>query len=493
MTAALYDDLFEWLIYARISDDREGAGLGVQRQEDDARAFHGRGRLGGFVYRVLVDNDLSAYDKAGKYKPRPDYDLMCALLRERPGRRGVIAWHTDRLHRSPRELEDFIDLIEATGAPVHTVQAGLIDLSTASGRMTARVHCAVARHESEHRSERIRRKTEQLAAAGTIYGGGPRPFGYTRIYSGEGSRRKIVADEVNEAEAKIVRECARRFIDGESIYSIVRDLNNRGIRTSTGRAWTHQAMTYLLGSGRIGGMREHRRQIVGKAVWDPIVDEDTFKQLQTLIRKPRRTGTNPRKHYLTGFVACSDCVNRGVKMKPWVTVEGKVKYRCPPKGEGGCGGRTVNLPELEQLVGAYMVRRLTDKALLAELARRETVRTAETDLIIARIEADETRLEKLQASMTDGDADDLPEVVASVRVIRRRLAESRDRLAALARLPELVGEDLPGLAQRWPGLPLDRKRALLAAFVERVVISPAIRGLGRFDPRRVDIVPRQAV
>jgi hypothetical protein len=28
----------------------------------------------------------------------------------------VVAWHPDRLHRSPCELENFIDLVDATGA-----------------------------------------------------------------------------------------------------------------------------------------------------------------------------------------------------------------------------------------------------------------------------------------------------------------------------------------------------------------------------------------
>jgi hypothetical protein len=41
----------------------------------------------------------------------------------------VVTWHPDRLHRAPRELEDFVDLVEATGATVATVTAGDTDLS----------------------------------------------------------------------------------------------------------------------------------------------------------------------------------------------------------------------------------------------------------------------------------------------------------------------------------------------------------------------------
>ena len=45
-------------IYARISRDREGAGLGVERQEADCRAL--AERLGWDVVAVYVDNDISA-------------------------------------------------------------------------------------------------------------------------------------------------------------------------------------------------------------------------------------------------------------------------------------------------------------------------------------------------------------------------------------------------------------------------------------------------
>src|SRR3954454_21458539 len=81
-------------IYCRISRDREGAGLGVQRQEDDCRAL--ARQYGWTVSAVHTDNDLSAYSG----KPRPGYRQL--LDEMTAGQLGiVVAWHTDRLHRSP--------------------------------------------------------------------------------------------------------------------------------------------------------------------------------------------------------------------------------------------------------------------------------------------------------------------------------------------------------------------------------------------------------
>jgi site-specific DNA recombinase len=82
----------------------------------------------------------------------------------------VVAWDPDRLHRSPAELETFIVAVERVGVDVVTVQAGEWDLSTANGRLTARLLGSIARHESEHKSERVRRALQQRARSGRSHG-----------------------------------------------------------------------------------------------------------------------------------------------------------------------------------------------------------------------------------------------------------------------------------------------------------------------------------
>jgi DNA invertase Pin-like site-specific DNA recombinase len=80
--------------------------------------------LGWDVVEVYEDNDIGAYSG----KRRPAYERMLADLAA--GRvDAVIAWHPDRLHRRPDELEPFIELIEHTGALVRTCTAGELDLS----------------------------------------------------------------------------------------------------------------------------------------------------------------------------------------------------------------------------------------------------------------------------------------------------------------------------------------------------------------------------
>src|SRR5687768_9114572 len=88
-------------IYCRISDDRRGLGLGVERQREDCAEMADRN--GWRVVGTYPDNDTSAYSG----KPRPQYLTLMQAVAE-GGVDVIIAWHPDRLHRSPAELESFI-------------------------------------------------------------------------------------------------------------------------------------------------------------------------------------------------------------------------------------------------------------------------------------------------------------------------------------------------------------------------------------------------
>src|SRR5215211_5110793 len=81
--------------YCRISADKTGAGLGVERQASDCRDLALKLRLG--EPEVLTDNDLSAYSG----KRRPGYQQLKQGLRE--GRwTALLVWHVDRLCRNVR-------------------------------------------------------------------------------------------------------------------------------------------------------------------------------------------------------------------------------------------------------------------------------------------------------------------------------------------------------------------------------------------------------
>jgi site-specific DNA recombinase len=486
-SATMAHDVDEWIIYARISDDREGAGLGVERQVKEAHAHHERIRLAGHVLAVLVDNDLTANDRSKRYKPRPQYTRLCELLAERPGRRGVIAWHTDRLHRTPRELEDFIDVVETSGAAVQTVRSGPVDLTTPAGRMFARQMCAVARYESEHKSERIRLKMAELASSGGIISGGKRPFGYTRVYEGVGNRRRIVRDEINPEEAAVICECVRRVLAGDSLSSVTRWLRDSGVPTALGATWEIQTISQVLKSPRIAGLAEHRGTVVGTASWPAIITVEEHEQLTALFAERAGRPAMPLKYYLSGYVYCSDCAERGVHMRGGM-IGGKARYRCEPQ-RGGCNGRAIGLQELEVFMDRWLLTRMRDPRFVAGVTAREADTSAATRQVVERIAADENRLALMQAALEgDADAEAIPEVVASMRTIRRRISEAKELLSGMSVQGRLV-LNLEQVALRWQEASIATKRAVVKLAVDRVLILPGVRGRNFFDPARVQVVP----
>ena len=78
------------IIYTRISQDRNGEGAGVARQEADARTL--AAARGWTITDVVVDNDISA---AGR-KTRPGFERLLNAV-ESGSVQVVIAWALYRL------------------------------------------------------------------------------------------------------------------------------------------------------------------------------------------------------------------------------------------------------------------------------------------------------------------------------------------------------------------------------------------------------------
>ncbi len=129
-------------VYTRISSDPSGQRAGVECQRADC-ATHCLAR-GWTVAEVFCDNDASAYSR----KPRDAYERMLAAVEA--GRiDAIVTWHNDRLHRSPKELEAFIDLVERLRRPPGGRHRRRLRPDDGGRSASARIVGAVARKESE--------------------------------------------------------------------------------------------------------------------------------------------------------------------------------------------------------------------------------------------------------------------------------------------------------------------------------------------------------
>lgn len=460
-------------IYCRISQDREGAGLGVARQEEDARAFCSARDWE--VVEVYVDNDTSAYSG----KPRPAYQRMLGDI-ENGHLDAVVCWHVDRLTRTPVELEHVIDIADRTGLLLGTV-TGEVDLSTPTGRMVARIIGATARQESEHKAERQKRQRRQAAEAGHVAGGGTRPYGY------DDDRLTIV-----ETEADAIRDAASRILAGESLSSICRDWADRGVRTSTGGSWRPTTLRRLLASARISGRREYNPrppgqttrpllgEIVADAVWPAIIPPEQSDQIRRMLSDPNRRRTSSatgRTYLLSGILRCGRC-GHGMVGRP---KSGTPRYVCPnvPGGQS-CGGTATVAERTDEHVRDLVLIALSSPDLAARLREVPEVDQATVDAV----RDDEGRLEELAEEWADGNIS-RAEWRRAREVIEGRLERNRailNRQAGAAPLADLVGT-FDDLLARWQTMNVSQRRAVVGAVLDRVEVGPANRRM-RWDPDR---------
>ena len=428
--------------------------------------------LGWVVGEEYVDNDLSAWGA----KRRPAYERMLDDLAE--GRRdGVVVYHQDRLTRRPSELEQFVDVLTKAGVGLVQFVAGAqVDVASGDGLLVLRVLGAVAANESASKSRRVRRKLDEVAAAGRPHGGSQRPFGFE-------------ADRITHRpdEAAVIRQLAARFLAGESLRSLAVWLDDQGIKTVNGGPWRTPTLAGLLASPRNAGLRQHRGEIIGPAVWDPIITPETRDRILARQLDRKVTGRrSPRRYLLTGLLRCGRCGNKLFSSARQTSR----RYVClAGPDHGGCGRLTVVADPLEDLIARAVLHRL-DIPDLADALDGRTSTDAVTAGLAGSIADDQAQLEDL-ATVHGNKEITLREWLAARKPIEARIADAQRRLARTTRSDALAG--LPGhgarLSTSWAELNLTRQHAIVAAVMDRAAILPGTGARG-FDPDRVQITWR---
>ena len=457
-------------IYTRISSDPTGAALGVARQEKACREL--AERRGWPVAEVYQDNDLSAYSG----KPRPAYERMVADIAAGT-RDALVVYNLDRLTRQPRELEAFLDVCQAAGvSELGTVTAD-INIANDDGMFMARIFAAFAAKESGRRSARVRSKMQANAEAGLPHGGSFRPFGY--------AEDKIT---VREDEAVVVRELVARFLAGESLRSLATWLSDTGVATVSGKPWRTTSLRAMLTSARIAGLREHRGEVVGPAVWDPIVTADQHRRVRALMASNAATGRrSPRRYLLSGLLRCGKC---GSTLYSSARANSR-RYVCL-KGpdHGGCGRLTVVAAPVERLMSSAVCRRLDGPEVLDSLAGRAAADEA-LSKVSGGLAEDQAQLQELASAYGEKQIS-LRDWLEAKKPIEARIEAAQRRIARSTRTDALQG--LPGqgkaLLDTWDTLSLTRQAAIVAAVLDHAVIGPGLPSARNVDPARVQPVWR---
>ncbi|HTZ14456.1 MAG TPA: recombinase family protein [Mycobacterium sp.] len=417
-----------------------------------------------------LDNDTSATSG----ERRPAYERMLADVRD--GRVGaVVVWDLDRLHRRPIELESFMALADEKHLALATV-SGDVDLSTAQGRLVARLKGSVAAHEGEHRKARQLRATRQLAERGVP--NWSQAFGY---------------DDTRQPDpvtAPLVKQAYAAVLAGASLGDVCRLFNEAGALTVNGKPWTPTVVSKFLRKPRNAGLRTYgvrygavtRNDIVGKGNWPPLVDEQTFWAAQAVLDAPGRAPgrKSVRKHLLTGVLGCGKC--GGYLSGAYVGKTAKhLTYICK-----GCHGINVRAeyvePLLYDIVGGRLAMDDAVDLLKAEIQDQEQAEAIRAEINALYGELDALAVERAEGLMTARQVKISSDIITEKIAKLERRQQDQERVRVFRDLPLGTPEVVDAVRALSP----DRFRAVVDVLMT-VTVAPVGKSGRVFNPDRVQV------
>lgn len=453
--------------YVRISNDEEGLEHGVTAQEEDCFTLAAKDDIP--IVKVFRDNDISASTLSKK--PRPDYDMMLAVIPMLPkGTVTVYAYSNSRLTRRPKEFDYLIELHQTTGVVFQTMVSGKDDLATADGRMVARIKADIDAGEAERTSERVSRRITQFRREGISGPGGARPFGYEK-----GST------VIRETEADAIRAGAQILLLGGTPGDVQRAWTDAGITPVKAQSWSRRTIVGIYRSPRIAGLLEWEGVLKPSVNVPAILERPEWEAVrECLAAKPdgafaRPPGWWSTTSLLTGLLRCGACGHRMGSKGP--------HYGCLSV-RGGCGSNFRNKKWVDQLVSDAM-----DAAVATLPEASDATSTADDVLATAQeIERLETLIVDTLASVRSGlvsSQDGFPLVSATreeINVLRKQEATA---------VQEAASKIDPNTAlELWRSNDLAKRRRALASEIKMVVIHPLGKrnGYGRHRPLPVESV-----
>ena len=295
--------------YVRVSTDDQME-LSPDSQMEKIREYAAKNGLLLLSEYIFHDDGISG--RAAE--KRPGFQQMIATAKD-PSHPfdTIIVWKFSRFARNQEE-SIFYKSILRSKCKVDVVSVSEPLIAGPFGSLIERIIEWMDEFYSVRLAEEVKRSMTVNAKNGTLQS--TPSFGY-RVEN----RQLVIVPE----EAEIIREIFRRFISGDAMFRIAKDLSSRGIRTHRGNPFENRTVDYILNNPVYLGKlrwtptgRTHRNfknedSIIADALHEPIIDAETWDAAQArcaeLKKSYKRYGkpSSERKHWLCGVVRCSTC------------------------------------------------------------------------------------------------------------------------------------------------------------------------------------------
>ena len=440
----------------------------------------------------LTDADALRGHPAGWATLKGVFDQYCASHRH--VNHGVFADSTDgdtpefqrmlkHIKASRQAYLVVVPSVEHLGASLRLQVAHVLELDALSCQVrcnnpqapeplrAALQHMGVQGEGQEHRRA-VREGMKAKASQGLALG--KPPYGY-RI----GAQATL---EPVPAEAKTVRHIFGLYLsDGIGVRLIARRLNESGLTTRQGRAWTMVAVRDILrNSAYIGTYRRFGYRVLGSH--QGLVSADEFRRVQDRMRSlsPRQRQARSRPFLLTGLLYCGECGSRmmGVtRHRTWrrrdgERVHGEYRYyQCQSRvNRSQCQYHTHHAAAVDEQVLRAVRQSGSGRPGPQQAARGVGQDLRETESMLRA-------LERRYAVWVRRAADGLI-TLRQLRPAFQRLDMDhqalQEHLAASSgdpeRRQEWAGSQLRRIESDWEGLDALQRQQLLRSFVSRVTV-----------------------
>ena len=300
-------------LYVRNSSVKQDTPEGtIKNQEERLRQYVKlRNMSGNFgeVVETYVDRSFSA-----KNMNRPAIQQLLQDIAK--GKINMVAVsELSRITRNVRDFGEVWELLRKQECAFLSLREN-VDTSNAAGEMVMYMLANIAQFERKQIGERVTANLRIRSERG-LYNGGPIPLGYKRIPDRPG----FLA--IKEEDAEIVKAVFNYFLKFETLAKTAKELNKDGVKVPKYKEgggfhrlgfFTVDVVRKILKRKAYIGVKEYfdgekRTQV--KAVWKPIIEEETFNRVQDILeknhcrKKPIEMKTYP--YILTGFTTCKTC------------------------------------------------------------------------------------------------------------------------------------------------------------------------------------------
>ncbi len=252
-------------IYTRVStEDQAKEGFSLDAQLEKLRSYCKARDWE--IAGEYVDDGYS-----GRNVKRPAYHKMIEEIKRWDT---LLVIKMDRIHRNSKNFMMMMEYLKKEGKEFVSMTESL-DTSTAMGRFVMDIIQRIAQLESEQIGERVYIGMEQKAKTNGGVLGFNIPYGYDYING------KLI---INQNESIYVKNIFQNYLNGISMKKIADKLNSKSVPTKLNKTWRNQTVSVILKNPVYCGYL-HWEDYLNPGDHAPIVDIDTFNQVQKLIKK----------------------------------------------------------------------------------------------------------------------------------------------------------------------------------------------------------------